>query len=174
LHYDEVAKELFAKNSVIKAFFPDSPFLSTTLNMGDQSVSPMHVDNKNLVFGICCIAVFGSFNHRTGGHNLMRPAKTIFELRRGDLMFLPSGSVHHGNIPIVGDGTRFVAVFYTAGALFRWVNDGHRLRNKGKKGVKESRRSKEEQSELEILEGNARWNKGMDLFSTYDELNLLL
>lgn len=124
--YSEEEQKLIAIDMLVKQFLPDSPFFSTTLNLGDRCYSPLHIDGQNLVFGICCIAVFGTFDHRLEGHNLMSPSRTIFELRQGDIFFLPSGSVEHGNIPVEKSGTRFVAVLYTAGGLFRWIDQGHR------------------------------------------------
>ncbi len=59
-------------------------------------------------------------------------------------MFLPSGSVEHGNIPLIDQGstvanasTRFVGVFYTAGGIFRWAAQDHATAKRGGGAVDE-------------------------------------
>ena len=58
----------------------------------------------------------------------MNEARTVIELGRGDLFFNMSAFFGHKNGSIVGGGTRRSIVFYTAAELFRWVNQGQRLR----------------------------------------------
>lgn len=98
------------------------PFAATTANFGPQAWCRSHLDLKNLAYGLCCIAVFGKFNHQRGGHLILHELKVILEMRPGDIVFIPSAVVTHENIPIGAGETRQSLVFYSAGGLFRWVD----------------------------------------------------
>lgn len=120
-HYSELQLELVGINSMLAGVFPSSPFCALTINMGPQTVCLPHRDYWNLAYGTCPIGVLGPFDHRTGGQLILHEPKLIIELRRGDVMFIPSAAVTHENAPIAEGEERYSFTQYTAGGLFRYV-----------------------------------------------------
>lgn len=106
------------------------------------------------------MGVFGRFNHQTSAQLLFREAKCAVELRRGDLIFFPSGSVTHSNAPLSELETRRSIAFYTAGGNFRYIAQG------GQKALVKSSKEKKEEDKL----GEIRWDQGWKLYNTYEEL----
>ncbi|THH28042.1 hypothetical protein EUX98_g6148 [Antrodiella citrinella] len=144
---------------LVNSFFPGSAFAAQSLNISDQSLSDRHVDLKNLVFGICCIIPFGTFNHRRSAHVVLEEPKVIIELAPGDLFFLPSASIHHENIPLADPDVelRKSMISYSAGALFRWIQQGF-------KAAPTNKTSAEKQ--VDTAQGDIRWLEGWRLFCT--------
>lgn len=161
--YTDLQVELIAINCLFRAVFPDSPFCAFTMNMGPHTVCIGHRDFWNLVYGTCPIGALGPFNHRTGGHIILHEPKVIFEFRRGDVMFIPSGAITHENVPIAEGETRYSFTMYTAGGLFRYVWCGQRT-------VREVRETDEGLYARYIAEGPGRWEDGWKRYSTINEL----
>ncbi|KZP11062.1 hypothetical protein FIBSPDRAFT_678375, partial [Athelia psychrophila] len=114
-HNSELQLELIGINNMLMVVFPDSPFCALTINMGPQTVCLPHRDYWNVVYRTCPIGVLGPFNHRTGGQLILHEPKLVIELRRGDIMFIPSAAVTHENAPIVAGEKCYSFTQYTAG-----------------------------------------------------------
>lgn len=69
----------------------------------------------------------------------------------------------HSNIPVQQDETRVSFTQYTAGGIFRWIDNGCQLENSLKK------KNSKEFARLEHLK-DSRWRDGLLLFSTMEEL----
>ncbi|KAK4690793.1 hypothetical protein P7C70_g9490, partial [Phenoliferia sp. Uapishka_3] len=100
--------------------FLGGPFASLCLNTGDNVATRRHRDALNLLLGLCCIFVNGTFDSRVGGHLVLEEAKVIIELGAGDLCFIPSGMFTHWNIPIGKGGRRNSIAYWTSGNVFLW------------------------------------------------------
>ncbi|KAF7967033.1 hypothetical protein HWV62_36025 [Athelia sp. TMB] len=161
--YSELQLELLGINSMLTAVFPGSPFNACTINMGPQTVCLPHRDYWNLAYGTCPIGVLGPFNHRTGGQMILHEPKVIIELRRGDVMFIPSAAVTHENAPIAIDEQRYSFTLYTAGGLFRYVWCGGLT-------VKELTARDTEKHKVYTSEGEGRWADGWARYSSIDDL----
>ncbi|KAH8102767.1 hypothetical protein DFH11DRAFT_1512923 [Phellopilus nigrolimitatus] len=150
-------------DGLVSQHFPDLQFSAMSLNLGAKTVCNWHRDFKNLVWGVCAVGAFGRFNHRTSGQLLLREAKVIMEVKRGDVIYIPSGSLTHCNAPLrAGEERRSIAC-YTAGGLIRWVAQGHQ------QATGKSHMTKAEFKKYE-MEGAQRWEDGWQLFCTLNEL----
>lgn len=77
---------------------------------------------------------------------------------------IPSGTLEHSNTDIGKDESRYSFTQYAAGGLFRWVEHGFVREKDYKKGWSKAREEKE------LEDGKRRWEEGIALFSTLDEL----
>jgi hypothetical protein len=125
--YEWMLLQTLINNNLLLQLLPDLLFTAATINLGQQSVTDWHLNSKNLVFGLCCIVVFGRFNHRQSVQLILREPKVVMELRHGDVCFIPSGSETHHNAPLKPWETHFAMIFYTAGGLFRYIFQGFKL-----------------------------------------------
>ena len=149
------------KANALKDFFPDVPFACLCLNLGGKATSSKHRDYQNLAFGVCAIGIFGDFDYYEGGQLVLYEPKVIIEARKGDVAFLPSATISHGNIRLAHDtDERYSLVMYTPGSNFRWLANGCRTVNS---------LSKQEYAQL-LESGEQRWKQGLKLFPTLHEL----
>ncbi|KAF7324229.1 hypothetical protein MSAN_02531900 [Mycena sanguinolenta] len=123
--YHEVKQVLLAKNPHLRRTFPRSPFAAVTANLGPVSVSPPHTDGNNKADGLCLISALGSFNPDLGGHLVLWDYNMMVRFPPGCSVLIPSAVVTHSNTPIFAGEERFSLIQYSAGALFRWVANGH-------------------------------------------------
>lgn len=72
--------------------------------------------------------------------------------------------MRHSNVAIQGGETRYSFTQYSAGGLFCWVDHGFQSERAYRAGWSEAR--KEQEAEV----GCRRWEEGMGLFMTLDEL----
>jgi len=62
-----------------------------------------------------------------GGHVILWELKMIVEVAPGDLIYLPSGCITHGNIPLATETeVRYSMTWYTSGYLFQFLRAGLR------------------------------------------------
>ena len=140
-------------NQIKNQIFPNSPFCATTVNLGPRSATKPHRDSKNLVGGLCAIAVLGDFDHHKSGHLILHEPKAILELKPGDVVFIPSSGVTHSNSPVICGGIRMSVVQYTAGHNFQF------LWPKGSENAK-----------MKTEMGSRRWEESLSLLGTYDNI----
>ena len=155
---EQVALNL--RTGLVKGFFPDVPFDCLCLNLGGRAISPMHRDSQNVAWGLCCVGVFGEFDYEKGGQLRLEEPKLVLELRRGDIVFLPSAIVTHGNHPLIKEmDRRWSIAMYTPSSNFRWLSNG---------GKTVSSMTKDEHHEY-VRTGSDRWRSGLQLYpSTRD------
>ncbi|KAF7797720.1 hypothetical protein EIP86_008920 [Pleurotus ostreatoroseus] len=126
--------QFYAKNSSklhdhhpnLERLFPRSVFPAAAFNLGPQVATLEHVDSTNLPFGWCAIYASGNFDPKRGGHLILRDLKLVIEFPPGSVVFIPSGTLLHGNAAIQQHETRRSFTQYAAGGLFRWVYYGFR------------------------------------------------
>lgn len=88
----------------------------------------------------------------------------MIEFPPGSTILIPSATVRHSNVAIQQGETRYSLTQYAAGGLFRWVEHGFRLERLRKEG------QSKEQEEQDLADGARRWEEGVNMFSTLDEL----
>lgn len=104
-----------------------TPPKSTHINFGPRVVCWAHRDWKNLAWGWCVVLVLGRFNGKLGGHIVLHEPKLVIEVWPGAIVFLPSASITHSNIPLASEEDyRFSVVLYSAAEIFRWLKNGGR------------------------------------------------
>ena len=90
--------------------------------------------------------------------------KLFIEFPPGSTILIPSAPLLHSNCPIGAHETRYSITRYTAGGIWRWLEDGGRTEEDINLNG-----TAEEQNELrERREG--RWEKMLDMFSTLEEI----
>jgi len=85
-----------------------------------------HTDFANLPFGLCAVTSLGSYDATKGGHLVLWEYRLVIEFHR------VSAGLHHlaciwsdcSNVPVQLDESQYSVVQYSAGALFRWVENG--------------------------------------------------
>ncbi|KAJ7701140.1 hypothetical protein B0H17DRAFT_924760 [Mycena rosella] len=137
--------------------FSGSVFSCAAFNFGPRVCTFRHRDVLNLPFGWCAIQAAGHFDVTKGGHLVLWDLKLAVEFPHGALIFVPSATITHSNVPVGPDETRISFTQFTAGGLMRYVDNGFRT---------------EEQLQEQDPEEFARLllEMGLGLLSTIDEL----
>ncbi|PPQ78576.1 hypothetical protein CVT24_002742, partial [Panaeolus cyanescens] len=160
-YYKTTLNSLIAwSNNGYRRIFSNSVFAAATVNTGDRVVSVSHLDFKNLSWGWCSITALGDFDPDHGGHLVLWDLKYVIRFPPGSTILIPSALLRHSNVPIRSGEVRHSFTQYSAGGLFRFVHNNFKADNQLKKSERE-RLSRE---------GAQRWKKGLEMFSTVDEL----
>ncbi|KAJ7244803.1 hypothetical protein B0H12DRAFT_995993, partial [Mycena haematopus] len=104
--------------------FPKSVFSCAAFNFGPRVRTFKHRDVCNLPFGWCAIQALGEFDATKGGHLVLWDIKVVVEFPAGALILLPSATVAHSNVPVQATEERISFTQFTAGGLFRYVDNG--------------------------------------------------
>ncbi|KAL5522154.1 hypothetical protein ACEPAF_7598 [Sanghuangporus sanghuang] len=153
-------------NELASMCFPDSQFASCTVNFGEACYTCWHLDQKNLVFGLCAVGVFGAFDHHRSGQLMFQYVDIIMEVAPGDVVFFPSSLLPHRNAPLHAGETRQSMVFYSPGGIFRFVSQRYKSKQKDKDG--KDVELEEEGKECE--DGKQRWKDGCSLISNISHI----
>lgn len=130
--------------------FAGCPFFAAAVNCGPQVCCKPHLDRLNLSFGQCLIMPFGQFDWKKGGHLHLKEPNVTFEVRPGEIMFIPSASVTHSNTPLQSGETRYSIALYSPGYLFQYID------NAFQKQIKDMPHSK--------AFSERQWTYGWDLY----------
>ncbi|KAF7307924.1 hypothetical protein MKEN_01153300 [Mycena kentingensis (nom. inval.)] len=103
--------------------FPRSVFASATFNLGPNVWTFRHRDVLNLPFGWCAITALGEYDPSKGGHLVLWDLKLVIEFPPGSTILIPSATLAHSNIPVSPEEYRASFTQYTAGGLFRYVDN---------------------------------------------------
>ena len=163
-YYVDHLRPLYARYPWLKHNFLNSIFACASFNFGPMTCTFDHTDPGNLPFGWCAITALGKFDPTRGGHLVLWDLKLVIEFPPGSTVLIPSAALRHSNTAIQHGETCYSFTQYTAGGLFRWVDQGYqtsysyyaKLGNAQKKEVK--------------VKGEARWKLGVGLFSTLNSL----
>ncbi|KAN0111296.1 hypothetical protein V8E52_008671, partial [Russula decolorans] len=99
-------------------------FPCRSFNLGQQTASFPHLDEKNLAQSWCSITLLGDFSPDLGGHLVLWDFGLIVHFPAGSTALIPSALLVHSNTPIQLGETRRSIVQYAARGLFRWVRSG--------------------------------------------------
>ncbi|KAJ7169311.1 hypothetical protein C8R43DRAFT_876463 [Mycena crocata] len=126
--YKEQMSVLHAAAPHLRRLFPEalSVFAACTFNFGPSTVTFPHIDAANLAWGWCSITALGNFNPDLGGHLILWDLNLVIRFPPGSTIMIPSALLRHSNIAIQQGEKRYSFTQFTAGGLFRWVNNGHR------------------------------------------------
>ncbi len=143
--------------------FEKSVFACATMNFGPTVCAVRHRDMLNLAFGWCAITALGRFDHTLGGHLILWEAKLVVEFPAGSTYLIPSSCLTHSNTATQPGEWRASFTQYTAGGVFRWVENGFY--------TDRDLLAKDEKKFYEVrVQRTERWQKGLEMFSTLDEL----
>ncbi|KAJ7718095.1 hypothetical protein B0H14DRAFT_3521794 [Mycena olivaceomarginata] len=121
--YHKTKQVLLQKNRNLHRTWARSPFTAVTVNLGPVSVSPPHTDLNNKADRMCLIGTLGDFDPDQGGHLVCWEYNLIIRIPPGCSILIPSAVVTHFNTLIQPGEERFSLIQYSAGALFRWVDN---------------------------------------------------
>ncbi|KAF5335441.1 hypothetical protein D9758_017826 [Tetrapyrgos nigripes] len=91
-----------------------------------ETITYVHQDYLNYCYGWCAITALGSFDHRRGGQLVLWDLKLVIDFPAGSTILIPSAYLRHSNTVISPREKRYSFTQYTAGAIFRYVEDGMR------------------------------------------------
>ncbi|KAK1235185.1 hypothetical protein PQX77_001600 [Marasmius sp. AFHP31] len=106
--------------------FPDNIFTAAAFNFGGQVRSIIHRDHMNWAFGQCVITAMGRFDATRSALLVLKEFKIVANFPHASTAVIPSACVSHFNTRIAPGDTRTSFTQYTAGAIFRWVENGCR------------------------------------------------
>ncbi|KAJ7803081.1 hypothetical protein B0H14DRAFT_3487824 [Mycena olivaceomarginata] len=162
-HYVKNNAELKRQLPHLNRPFPKSVFASAAFNFGPRVWTFKHRNICNLAFGWCAIQSLRPFNAVKGGHLVLWDLKMVVEFPAGALILLPSATVSHSNVALEVGEERISFTQFTAGGLFRWVDNG------GRTLEELEREDPDEWQHMQDLK-DTRWETGLSYFSTVDKL----
>ncbi|KAJ7092020.1 hypothetical protein B0H15DRAFT_922121 [Mycena belliarum] len=137
--------------------FARSVFAACTFNFGPHAITVPHLDFGNLAWGWCAITALGDFDPDLGGHLILWDLKLVIRFPPGSTVLIPSAIVRHSNVPVRPHESRYSFTQYTAGGLFRWISNGYK--------------TDEAFGQSATAEASTRWDEGVAMYSTIDNLN---
>ena len=162
-YYAEKLGRLYDATPVLQSTFANSIWTAASFNFGPRTVTHDHRDHANLAFGLCAITALGQFDWKRGGHLVLWDMEVVIEFPPGTTILIPSATLRHSNVDLHPGDTRMSFTQYSAGGLFRWVDQGFRTAAR----LKAVDRKGKERFDRESKE---RWEMGLGLFSTLSEL----
>nr|GAT50075.1 predicted protein [Mycena chlorophos] len=128
-YYADTRDRLFKWKPSLRHGWPfeedDGVFAAATFNFG-RAVSCRHLDYGNLAWGWCAITALGEFDPDLGGHLILWELGLVIRFPPGSSILIPSAAIHHSNTAIQSHEHRSSFIQYSAGGLFRWVDNGCR------------------------------------------------
>ncbi|KAL0564302.1 hypothetical protein V5O48_017751, partial [Marasmius crinis-equi] len=114
--------------------FTNNIFTAAAFNFGGRVRTIQHRDHMNWPFGLCVITAMGRFNAKQSAHLVLKEFKIVTDFPHASTAAIPSACCTHFNTRLAPGETRMSFTQYTAGAIFRWVENGYRT----EKSIKES------------------------------------
>ena len=161
--YVETLGALYDSDDTLRWVFEGGVWPAISINFPPDSFSRMHTDAGNKANGLCPIFSLGDFDPTKGGHLVLPDLKLIIEFPPGCLIFIPSATLRHGNIPVQQTETRTSWTQYSAGGLFRWMQYGGRSWETLKK--QDAKRAAQE-----MQTRKSRWAEAIKAFPTVASL----
>jgi hypothetical protein len=166
-HYNCIHQALCRIDTRLQVLYQDLPFAAMTVNFGPQTCCLPHRDFQNLSYGLCAVLVLGRFDFTKGGHLVLHEASQVVETCEGSIILFPSSCVTHENLPVLLGESRFSIVWYSAGGLWRWKDNGMQS---------EEKRAQNDPAGYEVYKHagtqRGRWLQGCSLYSSVQELGM--
>ncbi|KAJ7158161.1 hypothetical protein C8R46DRAFT_1165336 [Mycena filopes] len=162
--YTGLAESLLANAGIQRmAGFGDAVFALWAPRLYKYYQTHDHRDVLNLAFGLCIVRALGDYDATLGGHLALWDLKLLIEFPHGAAILLPSATIAHSNVPVQPHEERVSFTEFSAGGIFRYVDNGCQT-------VKELAASDPEEYERLSARMAGRWEEGLSLLSTVDEL----
>ncbi|KAJ7705954.1 hypothetical protein B0H16DRAFT_1746966 [Mycena metata] len=143
-YYKQCDAKLRIRLPDLRRPFVGSVYFCAAFNFGRNVWTFKHRDILNLAFGWCAIQALGRYDATLGGHLVLWDLKLVVEFPHGALILLPSAT-------------------FSAGGIFRYVDNGFQT-------VAELERNDPEEYARLSARMASRWEEGLGLLSTLDEL----
>ncbi|KAJ3777271.1 hypothetical protein FB446DRAFT_634381 [Lentinula raphanica] len=106
--------------------FPSTVFAAAAFNLGGKVWTFKHRDFLNWPFGWCAITALGRFDPARTGQIILWELKLVVDFPPAATILIPSAVITHSNTPVADGDARMSFTQYTAGPIFRWVENGCR------------------------------------------------
>ncbi|KAG6895723.1 hypothetical protein C0992_013012 [Termitomyces sp. T32_za158] len=126
-HFRNHLDPLFKDLTYLQQIFSKSIFPSAAFNFGGNVFTKAHRDCMNSAIGWCAIHALGSYNPKHSGHLVLPDLKLVIEFPPGALIFIPSATLTHANLPVAEGESRVSFTQYCGGGLLRYVANGYRM-----------------------------------------------
>ncbi|KAF9015795.1 hypothetical protein BDZ89DRAFT_962460, partial [Hymenopellis radicata] len=127
-----------------------------------------HTDQGNLAWSWCAITALGNYNPDKGGHLIVWDLGLIIRFPPGSTIMMPSALLTHSNVEIQQDEERMSVVHFSAGGLFRYVQNGCIT---DKEFIAEVWPSMTEEGRaVWWSERESRWQNALNKMSTWDDI----
>lgn len=157
-YYVDRIGALHAHDPSLRRIFSSSVFTAASYNLGPRTACFRHNDFANLPYGWCAITALGSYDYTKGGHLVLWDCHLVVEFPPGWTILIPSAIISHSNIPVGKHERRFSFAQYSAGGLFRWVENGFQTSEQFRDKMTDEERTQEKER------GDRRWAFGLSLF----------
>ncbi|KAF9059936.1 hypothetical protein BDP27DRAFT_1233918, partial [Rhodocollybia butyracea] len=147
----------------IRPNFAGGIFLGAAFNFGSNVWTYKHRDQLNWAFGWCAITALGQFDARRSAQLILWELKLVIDFPHAATILLPSAVITHSNTVVHPDDRRNSFTQFSAGAIFRWVENGCRTEVKFAEEDPEG-------YEAMVAGKSTAVERRMSLFSTVDEL----
>jgi hypothetical protein len=165
-YYDTHVQALIDHDKTSTRPFHNSVWAAATFNFGPATACFKHKDYLNLPFGLCGITSLGRFDPKRGGHLVLWGIRRVVEFPPGSTVLIPSAAIAHSNVGIQAGERRYSFTQYTAGGIFRWVDQGFQTVERHQEQLSP------DELNAELLELASQGSMGLGLFSTLEELKL--
>lgn len=159
-YYQDMNDALHKRHPNLVKAFPASVFSAVSYNFGPQTACYPHIDPGNLAFGECSVTPFGVYDYTKGGHLILWDLKMVIEFPPGSTILFPSAVISHSNVAIAKNERRYSFAQYTAGGLFRWVDQGFQTQARQLASMTPEERDEEDRRVSEL------WKIGLSLLPT--------
>ncbi|KAF9486863.1 hypothetical protein BDN71DRAFT_1553933, partial [Pleurotus eryngii] len=156
--YNRTMEALLAGHSDLRRNFKNFPWAAMTFNMGPQTVCFPHLDSGNLPWGWCGVTTIGEFHP-----DFWRPP--VIRFPPGATILIQSALMKHSNTLIRDGETRYSVTQYSAGGLFRLVENGLASDKKRDAEAKHDPALKAKRDAARAT----RWQRGLDMLSHQKE-----
>ncbi|KAK7013947.1 hypothetical protein R3P38DRAFT_2546007 [Favolaschia claudopus] len=164
-YYHQHNKDLADEHPELRRPFARSVFCYANFNLGRNIWTFKHRDVLNLPFGWCAVQALGNFDHTQGGHLILWDLNMVIEFPAGALILLPSATVVHSNVPVPEGQERTSFTQYTPGGIFRYIDQGFQT-------LASLEEKDPEKYAKFTAEQESRWEMGLGLLSTFEELTI--
>ncbi|KAK7051222.1 hypothetical protein VNI00_004722 [Paramarasmius palmivorus] len=124
--YRDTIEKMYGRLKSYPRNFSNTVFAAAAFNFGGRVRTIKHRDHMNWPFGICVITAMGRFDPKRSALLVLQEFKLVIEFPHAATAAIPSACVTHFNTGIAPGDTRTSFTQYTAGAIFRWVENGFR------------------------------------------------
>lgn len=161
--YAETLQALYDGDPKLRHIFKGGCWPAMSANFPPNAYTRSHTDTGNKANGMCPIFSLGDFDPTNGGQLVLPDLKLIIEFPPGSLIFIPSATLLHGNIPVREGESRTSWTQYAAGGLFRWMRYGGCSWETLKKSNKKL-------AEEELARRGSNWQEAVRHFPTVESL----
>ncbi|KAJ3842091.1 hypothetical protein F5878DRAFT_530398 [Lentinula raphanica] len=101
-------------------------FAAAAFNLGGKVWTFKHRDFLNWPFGWCAITALGRYDPTRTGQLILWELKLVVDFPPAATVLIPSAVITHSNTPVADGDAQMSFTQYTAGPIFRWVENGCR------------------------------------------------